>query len=82
MNTLVETARSARYDQGEIVIELSSGGELRFRARDNPRLAKGTPKQLSRIEVSPFGLHWPELDEDFSLRGIAMGDHGQRVKKS
>ena len=26
----------------------------------------------------PFGLHWPDLDEDLSIRGILAGDFGQR----
>ena len=77
MSILTDTARSARYEDGSIVILMVSGAEMRFAVRDNPRLAGGTPAQLNHIELSPFGLHWPELDEDLSLRGIAGGDHGQ-----
>ena len=77
MSTLTDTARSARYEEGSIVILMESGAELRFAVRDNPRLAAGTPAQLNHIELSPFGLHWPDLDEDLSLQGIARGDHGQ-----
>jgi hypothetical protein len=80
MNILVETARAARYQNGEIVIDLASGPQLRFPIAKNSRLARGTPEQLNRIDISPFGLHWPELDEDLSLRGIAEGDYGQRCK--
>jgi hypothetical protein len=32
---------------------------------------------LANIELSPFGLHWPDLDEDLSIRGILAGDYGQ-----
>jgi hypothetical protein len=35
-------------------------------------------EQLNRIEISPFGIHWPELDEDLSFRGLLAGDYGQR----
>ena len=42
-------------------------------------LARGKPEEaLGRIELSPFGLHWPDLDEDLSLRGVLAGDFGQR----
>jgi hypothetical protein len=30
------------------------------------------------VEISPFGLHWPELDEDLSFAGLKRGDFGQR----
>jgi hypothetical protein len=77
MNILTDTARSARFDGGFIVITMTSGALLRFPAAENRRLARGTPAQLNNIELSPFGLHWPDLDEDLSLHGIAQGDYGQ-----
>lgn len=81
MSTLLDAPRAAGFRDGFVFIILESGKELRFRATDNPRLAQGTPAQLNNIELSPFGLHWPDLDEDLSVSGIAQGDHGQRVKK-
>jgi hypothetical protein len=78
MSTLVDRAISATYRDGQIVVHMESGLELRFPVMSNPRLAQGTPEQLNRIEISPFGLHWPDLDEDLSFRGIAEGDYGQR----
>jgi hypothetical protein len=85
MSTLVDTLKSAVYQDGHIVIIMESGVEIRFPVAGNPRLAKGTPEQLNHIEVSPFGLHWPDLDEDLSFRGLLEGDYGQanvsRTKK-
>ncbi len=80
MNTLVDTAQRASYQDGHIVIQMESGVELRFPVDRNPRLARGTSSQLSNIELSPFGLHWPDLDEDLSLRGLLAGDYGQHQK--
>jgi hypothetical protein len=71
------TPRSAAFRDGFIVIMLQSGAKLRFTVAENPRLAKGTPEQLNDIEISPFGRHWQDLDEDLSVRGIAQGDYGQ-----
>ena len=59
---------------------MNSGVEVRFPAKDNPRLAKGTPTQLNNVEISPFGLHWPDLDEDLSFYGLLNGDFGQSQK--
>jgi len=80
MNTLTDTARTAASVGGEIIVLMESGREIRFPVADNPRLARGTPAQLSHIEISPFGLHWPDLDEDLSFRGLLDGNHGQRTK--
>jgi len=80
MNTLTDTARSAAYMNGGIVIRMESGAEIRFPVADNPRLAAGSPAQLNHIEISPFGLHWPDLDEDLSFHGLLEGDHGQFQK--
>jgi hypothetical protein len=77
MSALVDTARSAAFRDGQIVVTMYSGRETRFSAADNPRLARGTFEELNHIEISPFGLHWPDLDEDLSFSGIAEGDHGQ-----
>lgn len=77
MSTLIDTPRSARFHDGFIVVVLESGATLRFPSAENPRLAHGTLEQLNHIEISPLGLHWPDLDEDLSIRGIAQGDYGQ-----
>jgi hypothetical protein len=75
---LADSPIRANFERGEIVVRMKSGREVRFQASLNPRLAKGTPAQLARIEVSPYGLHWPDLDEDLSSRGLLRGDFGQR----
>jgi hypothetical protein len=81
MNTLVDNARSAAHVSGEIIVRMESGVEIRFPVAQNPRLARGTHQQLNHIEISPFGLHWPELDEDLSFRGLLEGNYGQPQKK-
>lgn len=77
MNTLAETIESAFFSDGEIRIRLQSGREIHFPVHQNPRLSHATPEQLNRIELSPYGLHWPELNEDLSIRGILQGRFGQ-----
>jgi Protein of unknown function (DUF2442) len=80
MNTLTDIAVAAAHVSGQIVVRMESGAEIRFPVAKNPRLARGTHSQLNHIEVSPFGLHWPELDEDLSFRGLAEGNYGQKAK--
>ena len=57
---------------------MEDGSELRFPVADNPRLAGASAAQLDNVEISPFGLHWPDLDEDLSIEGLRRGDFGQR----
>jgi hypothetical protein len=77
MSILTDSARSAVFRDGQIIIAMESGAEIRFPVAENPRLAPGTTEQLSRIEISPYGIHWPDLDEDLSFRGLLRGDYGQ-----
>ena len=78
MSTVVDTGRTASFVDGEIVVHMDNGLEIRFPVARNPRLAAGTAAQLHNIEISPFGLHWPDLDEDLSFRGLTEGDYGQQ----
>ena len=36
------------------------------------RLSKASVKQLQNFEISPsgYGIHWPEMDEDISIRSF------------
>jgi hypothetical protein len=77
MNTLVDRVQSAAYRDGHVMVSMESGVEIRFPVAGNSRLSKGTSEQLNNIELSPFGLHWPDLDEDLSFRGLLEGDYGQ-----
>ena len=65
------------YQGGQIIVTMESGVEIRFPVAGNARLAKGNPQQLNHVEISPYGLHWPDLDEDLSFRGLLEGDYGQ-----
>ena len=56
---------------------MQDGREIRFPVAKNPRLARGTPEQLQNVELSPFGVHWPDLDENLSFRGLLVGEYGQ-----
>lgn len=82
MNTLIDTPVSARHLDGTILVVLESGMEFSFPCSAYPRLAAGSPAARANIELSPMGLHWPDLDEDLSIRGL-LREHGQApVKRS
>jgi len=76
MNTLIDTPKDAKHVDGFIVITMSSGETIRFPVAENKRLRGASHLELDDIEFSPFGLHWPQLDEDLSIRGLLAGHHG------
>lgn len=78
MSTLVDQPVRARHEDGKIRIEMESGLEIAFPVKGTPRLEGKPHEALDHIELSPFGLHWPDLDEDLSIRGILAGNYGQR----
>ena len=78
MNTLVDKPVSANHRDGKIYVIMESGLEISFPVKGNARLEGKRHEDLNHIEVSPFGLHWPALDEDLSIRGILSGNYGQR----
>ena len=73
-------AVAARYRAGMIIIELSSGVEVRFPVRLAQGLENGNPKTLSeiKIEARGLGLHWPMLDVDLYVPSLLQGVLGTR----
>ena len=81
-STLADRAVKAWHDRGMIVVRFASGHEVRFPIVGNPRLESAREADLDRIEISPFGLHWPTLDEDLSFAGVLEGRYGQLPRSS
>ena len=77
MSTLVDTPVSAKHSNGLIMVLMESGFEFSFPCEAYPGLAAATDQERSHIELSPMGLHWPDLDEDLSIRGL-LRDHTKR----
>ena len=75
-----DRALRAWHDQGIVFVRFVSGHELSFPINGNPRLESAEEADLSRIEISPFGLHWPTLDDDLSFAGILDGRFGQHER--
>ena len=72
-------ARTARYDRasGQIVIELTNGAVYSVPARHLQGLAEATDDQIAQVAVgSGYGLHWDELDVDFTVGGLLAGRFG------
>ena len=46
-------------------------------AKISERLAKASPIEREKYEISPsgYGIHWPLLDEDLSIDGLIGVEH-------
>ena len=77
-STLADRALKAWHERGMIYIRFAGGHEVSFPTKGNPRLESAAEDDVGQIEISPFGLHWPTLDEDLSFEGILAGRYGHQ----
>jgi len=63
---------SLSVSEVEITAEISDGRRVSIPVAWFPRLTKADIKQLKNFEISPdgYGVHWPDVDEDISIRSF------------
>lgn len=70
MNT---SAKSVRFDDNSMWVDLSDGRTLGIPLAWFPRLLHAQPEQRQKFDLSVNGIHWDELDEDISIAGLLAG---------
>jgi hypothetical protein len=65
--------QQVRCSETELTATLKDGRKIRTPLWWYPRLLRATPQQRPNYEPSPFGIHWPEIDEDLSVAGMLRG---------
>ena len=73
MNTLMTTAKSVRFDDDNLCVDLNDGRSLSVPLIWFPRLLNAKPKEREQCRISRKGLHWEALDEDISIAGLLAG---------
>lgn len=55
-----------------IVVTISDGRIVSIPIAWFPRLRGASQEKLNNYEISPsgYGIHWPDLDEDISIKGF------------
>ncbi|MBI4237952.1 MAG: DUF2442 domain-containing protein [Deltaproteobacteria bacterium] len=55
-------------------VQVSDGREIAVPLAWYPRLATASRQQLDHFELAPggYGIHWPDLNEDLSVRGFLL----------
>ncbi len=67
------TAESVRFDEDQMWVSLSDGRVIGVPLAWFPRLMNASAAERTRVQISAFGLHWAELDEDISVQGLLAG---------
>lgn len=84
MNILMNKpqARTLRFDNDMMWVDLSDGRRLGVPLAYFPRLLHASPADRDKYILSGggTGLHWDELDEDISLAGLLLGVGDQTQK--
>jgi hypothetical protein len=75
-------AKTVRFDQDSMWVELSDGRTLGVPLAWFPRLLHGSVEQREQVSISSCGLHWEELDEDISVDGLLAGRGDQTRSRS
>ena len=84
MSTLLATARvkadaraiDVRVDDDSLEVSLSDGRVVSAPLEWFPRLRDSTPEQKRnwRFNGPGIGIHWEDIDEDISVRGLLNPD--------
>lgn len=64
------------FDEDQMWVALSDGRTLGVPLAWFPKLLQADDEARAAVELSVEGLHWPELDEDLSVRGL-LGMDGE-----
>lgn len=63
-------AQKVWFEDGRIMLLTHDGRVGSLPVRMFPRLYNATEKQRNHYELSHFGIHWPDIDEDLSYEGF------------
>ena len=70
-----ERVESVEFSDEFLVVSLKDGRRISVPVEWYPRLARASREQLANWEIcgAGYGIHWPELDEDLSTKGLLRG---------
>ncbi|MBN1287666.1 MAG: DUF2442 domain-containing protein [Anaerolineae bacterium] len=72
---------AAEVRDGRLWVTLKDGRIISAPVEWYRLLRGGAPEQWAHVEFSPGGVHWPDLDEDISVRGLLSGSAAPEVHK-
>jgi len=79
---LVVRATNVVVTEHHLTVDLADGRTISAPVTWYPRLAHGNASERAKVEIGPNGLHWPDLDEDISIKGLLLGHKSGESLKS
>ncbi len=79
---LIVPATFVRVTDDALIVDLEDGRQVSAPLVWYPRLLHGTPKERARFEIGHYGIHWPDLDEDISVKGLLLGNKSGESARS
>jgi|SRR5213080_4189458 len=77
MSTLIAVVRAQKLviTEDSLIVDLSDGGSITVPLAWYPRLVHGTAEERSNWKWigDREGIHWPDLDEDISIKNLVLG---------
>jgi hypothetical protein len=61
------------FSERHLIVELDDGRSISTPLNWYPKLLLASQEARMQYEISPFGVHWPSLDEDLSVAGMLAG---------
>ncbi len=70
-----ERVKNVSFNEDSICVDLMDGRTISAPLIWYPRLFHATSDQLANWQVSGggYGIHWPDIDEDLSTKGLLRG---------
>ena len=70
-------AQDVAFSDAELIVSLVDGRVISVPLSWFPSLAEATQQQRENWQIlgDGDGIHWPDLDEDLSVKGLLLGVH-------
>jgi len=70
------------FDEQNLYLKKDNGKVFKHALSEFPLLEKASNSQRENYDFSPFGIHWPEIDEDLSFDGLTKRNTSPKTKHS
>jgi len=78
-----ERVKDVRVDEEFLTVDLMDGRTIRVPLAWYPRLWNATVEQRNNWQkCGPYGIHWPDVDEDLSTEGLLRGEPAAAIKRN
>lgn len=79
-----ERVVEVRFGEDTFSVALADGRTITVPLTWYPRLLHATPEQRENWHIAGggFGIHWPEIDEDLSSKGLLEGSPAPQAPKT